>query len=261
MKVKIIFVIVCTIFQFSQIAIADLVPKYIEEAVKFCENNGHKYLKIVENQKNKFMMKKGKSANVELLQNVSITFCTTIGFNHNLRIRIVNTEAFIGTMDTILFNLINKKFFELKELERIQKHKRQKSIVLINSYQLKDFQAMSFFHNSLFYLLTFEFPSTFTWYTVMTFQDSSQIIMNKILFDENGLAIEDYNLHGYEISTASMDWMPFNSHKNCNPKGHKCQDNSGLLVDQMNYWAKRYNFTWDVMTAYGNDWGIVSKIR
>ena len=44
-----------------------------------------------------------------------------------------------------------------------------------------------------------------------------------------------------------------------NAKGHKCQDNSGLLVDQMNYWAKRYNFTWDVMTAYGNDWGLYPK--
>ena len=66
MKVKIIFVVVCTISQFSQIVIADLVPKYIEEVVGFCENNGHKYLKIVddghavENQKNILMMKQGK---------------------------------------------------------------------------------------------------------------------------------------------------------------------------------------------------------
>ena len=41
-------------------------PKYIEEAVKFCENNGHKYLTIfddghaAENQKNILMMKHGK---------------------------------------------------------------------------------------------------------------------------------------------------------------------------------------------------------
>ena len=60
MKVKIVFVVVCTICQFSQIVIADLVPKYIEEVVRFCENNGHKYLKIVENQKNIFTMKHGK---------------------------------------------------------------------------------------------------------------------------------------------------------------------------------------------------------
>ena len=64
MKVKIVFVVVCTICQFSQIVIADLVPKYIEEVVGFCENNGHKYLKIdghaVENQKNILMMKQGK---------------------------------------------------------------------------------------------------------------------------------------------------------------------------------------------------------
>ena len=179
-----------------------------------------------------------------------------------MRIKFVNTEADLftstGTMDTVVFNLINKEYFKPIELEYIHKHKRQKSIVLISSHQLEDFQAMSISHNSLFYLLTFEFPSTFTWYTVMTFQDSSQMNMNKILFDENGLAIEDYNMHGYEIVTASMDWMPFNAHKNCNPKGRKCQ-HSGLLVDQMNIWGKRYNFTWDVMTAYGNDWGLYPK--
>ena len=68
MEVKNLFVVViCIISQLYQIAYADLVPIHVKEVVEFCENNGHKYLKIVENQKNKFMMKKGKSANVELL--------------------------------------------------------------------------------------------------------------------------------------------------------------------------------------------------
>ena len=148
-------------------------------------------------------------------------------------------------MDTVVFNLINKKYFEPILLEYIHKHKRQKSIVIIN-------------HHQLFYLLTFEFPSAFTWYTVMTFYDSSQMIMNKISFGENGLAIEDYNLHGYEIVATSLDWMPFISHKYCNPNGRKCH-NSGLLVDLMNSWAKDFNFTWDIMAGYGNDWGLQPK--
>ena len=161
-------------------------------------------------------------------------------------------------MDMVVFNLIHKKYFGSILLNFIQKHKRQKSIVIVNNYQLEDFQAMSNFHNSLFYLMTFEFPSAFTWYTVMTFYDSSQMIMNKILFGENGLAIEDYNLHGYEIVATSLDWMPFISHKYCNPNGRKCH-NSGLLVDQMNSWAKDFNFTWDIMARYGNDWGLQPK--
>ena len=193
---------------------------------------------------------------------ITITFCTSLAFNHNLRIKVVNTEEELfsstGNMDTVVFNLRNKKFFKPILLEYIHKHKRQKSIVIINNNQLEDFQAMSNFDSSLFYLLTFEFPSAFMWYMVMTFSDSSQIIMNKIVFGENGLAIEDYNLHGYEIVATSLDWMPFISHKYCNPNGRKCT-NSGLLVDQMNSWAKDFNFTWDIMAGYGNDWGMQPK--
>ena len=55
-----------------------------------------------------------------------------------------------------------------------------------------------------------------------------------------------------------MDYMPFSSHKHCNSIGRKCQ-NSGLLVDQMNVWAQDFNFTWDVMTGFDNDWGLRPK--
>ena len=189
----------------------------------------------------------------------------SLAFNHNLRIKIVNTEdldlfsfSSTGNMDTVVFDLINKKYFKPIILEYIHKHKRQKSIIIINHHQLEDFQAMSILHDSLFYLLTFEFPLSFNWYTVMTFYDSSQMIMNKILFGEDGLAIENYNLNGYEIVATSLDWMPFISHKNCNPNGRKCH-NSGLLVDQMNIWAKDFNFTWDIMAGYGSDWGLTPK--
>ena len=67
MEVKIVIVLVCTIYQFSPIVIADLVPVHVKEVVGFCENNGHKYLTIVnfdgyaaENHESIFMMKQGK---------------------------------------------------------------------------------------------------------------------------------------------------------------------------------------------------------
>ena len=44
--IVIVFAIVCTISQFSQIVIADLVPVHVKEFVEFCGNNGHKYLTI-----------------------------------------------------------------------------------------------------------------------------------------------------------------------------------------------------------------------
>ena len=63
--IVIVFAIVCTISQFSQIVIADLVPVHVKEFVEFCENNGHKFLTIfddgnsTEYQKKNLLMKIG----------------------------------------------------------------------------------------------------------------------------------------------------------------------------------------------------------
>ena len=61
--------------------------------------------------------------------------------------------------------------------------------------------AKNFAQNAYFYLLE-NVPSSnrFNWYTLMTFYNSSQFIMNKITFDKTGQALENYNLHGYEGS-------------------------------------------------------------
>ena len=65
MELYIVIVIVCTISQFSQIVIADLVPVHVKEFVEFCENNGHKFLTIfddgnsTEYQRKNLMMKLG----------------------------------------------------------------------------------------------------------------------------------------------------------------------------------------------------------
>ena len=64
-EVYIVIAIVCTISQFSQIVIADLVPVHVKEFVEFCENNGHKFLTIfddgnsAEYQRKNSMMKLG----------------------------------------------------------------------------------------------------------------------------------------------------------------------------------------------------------
>ena len=162
-------------------------------------------------------------------------------------------------MDTLVFLQVENKDNIDSTLESIHQHKRRKSVVVMNHQQFEEFtKTMVFPKNSYFYLLRFHSPIDFDWYTVMTFYNSSEMIINKIHFDQNGLAIEDYNMQGYEIVATSLDWQPFIAHKNCNENGRKCQ-NFGLLVDQMNIWAKNFNFTWDIMAGYGNDWGLFPK--
>ena len=65
MELYIVIAIVCTISQFSQIVIDDLVPLHVKEFVEFCENNGHKFLTIfddgnsTEYQRKNLMMELG----------------------------------------------------------------------------------------------------------------------------------------------------------------------------------------------------------
>ena len=85
--------------------------------------------------------------------------------------------------------------------------------------------------------------------------NSSQFIMNKIFFDGMGVAIEDYNMHGYNLVGTSLSWKPFMANENCDNTGRNCQ-NYGLVADLMDIWGKNYNFTWEVYADLDNDWGM-----
>ena len=79
--------------------------------------------------------------------------------------------------------------------------------------------------------------------------------MNKIFFDGMGVAIEDYNMHGYNLVGTSLSWKPFMANENCDNTGRNCQ-NYGLVADLMDIWGKNYNFTWEVYADLDNDWGM-----
>lgn len=89
----------------------------------------------------------------------------------------------------------------------------------------------------------------------MTLYNSSQFIMNKIIFNDMGVAIEDYNMNGYNIVGTSLTWKPFMANDNCDKTGRNCQ-NYGLVADLIDIWGKTYNFTWDIYADVNNDWGM-----
>ena len=96
------------------------------------------------------------------------------------------------------------------------------------------------------------------WYTAMILNDSPEFIMNRIEFNTDGKIIEDYNLHGIELVGTTLSWMPHISYTKCDDKGRNC-DAFGLVVDLIEMWSQEYNFTWDIFTGYGNDWGLTPK--
>ena len=95
----------------------------------------------------------------------------------------------------------------------------------------------------------------FNWYTVMTFTRNNQFIMNKISFDDFGMAIEDYNMHGINIVATGLEWKPSLAVENCDKTGRDC-DKYGIIVDLMNTVAMKFNFTWDVYKDLDDDWGM-----
>ena len=166
----------------------------------------------------------------------------------------------VNHLDTVVIIKGPEDEFEFL-LEKISNHRRQEAILVIQDKDLENFkvQLTSFGKNSFFYLLVTNNESTsISWYKILTLTDYSHFIMNEIIFDEYGRVVESYDLKGLEIIATSLDWLPFIAHENCNNIGRKCS-NYGLLADQMNIWAKMFNFTWDIMAGYDGDWGLFPK--
>ena len=164
----------------------------------------------------------------------------------------------VGNMDTIVAILKNDDH-ELAETLRLTSfHKRQKTILAIPKGKVEKFRkvANKFGKNSYFYLMTYdETEKNNDWFSFMTFYHTFDIVMNRIRFMKNGIAIEDYDMQGIKIIATSENWEPFTSHSDCDEKGRNC-NNSGFLVDKMKIWGKRFNFTWDIMAGYNGDWGL-----
>ena len=120
--------------------------------------------------------------------------------------------------------------------------------------------AKAFAKNSYFYLFTTSFTSNFKWYTIMTLNNSSQLIMNQIQFNDLGQAVEDFNMNGYNIVGTALPWKPFIDIQNCDITGRNCQV-FGIIPDMMDIWAKVYNFTWDTYRDVNNDWGYVDPVE
>ena len=162
----------------------------------------------------------------------------------------------IGNMDTIV--IVKENDSEIKDtLSVTNYHKRQKTIIVIPETRVQEFKVVEkgFGKNSYFYLMTYnEEADTSKWYTFMTFHHSNDIIMNQINFDENGIAIENYDMQGTEIVATSDNWQPISEHSNCDNNGRHCK-NSGIVIDKMKLWSQKFNFTRDIKT-YAGDWGM-----
>ena len=167
-----------------------------EEVTNFCQNNGHKFLGLLENKQLNQLKK----------------YFLKINSLKNLKSRIIFDNSSKLNMDTLIITIMNKNIDFQSIFEVINQHKIQKSIlVLLNHIKIQNVVgwAEKFTQNSYFYVLEPRSNIESNWYNIMTFYGSSKIIMNEIQFHSNGKIIENYNLNEFKIVATSLPWLPF----------------------------------------------------
>ena len=110
--------------------------------------------------------------------------------------------------------------------------------------------------NSLFYIAYQDDTSTKTKYMqAITVRKNNNAILNPIVFNNNGVIIEKYNLKGMKIFSMTLSWAPFFTVENCDSNGKNC-DCYGLYGDLMTEMGRIMNFTWDSHIDPEANWGV-----
>jgi len=97
------------------------------------------------------------------------------------------------------------------------------------------------------------------WHQIITVKNQKQVVINPLKFIHGSLCIrEDYDLHGLEVESVALDWVPYLMHsKNCTPFEH-CPS-EGALMEKMGEIARRFNFTAVTIKEEKDDWGVMPQ--
>ena len=210
----------------------------LSEILQFCQNNGFKFLDI--SQQNKC----SKSEMVE-------------GFKVNstgLRIRQVSLdkpESYYYS-NGIFIGFYTKNYYSLSmTISSIFKRKILSTILVVKATDLNEFlmNLKKQGTNAHFYVLVLS--KTNFWKRIIMVE--SQLVMNSLRFDPNGMIKEEYDLQKIQIIPSGLTWNPYLKLENCDIHGRNC-DKSGMLVDIFSSWADDYNFTWDVYNDQTGSW-------
>ena len=205
----------------------------MKEIISFCHDNGYKHLTFVKNSK------------PETYEWMSL------GFKYGIQSRFSsNSHPKLSPKDFLVLNLKNLEDFE-EALNLISSHEIQRSLVIVDDFEIFKIAARNHMRNSLFYIYHDQ-----NWKQVLIINGNSQVVINDISFSDHGLAIIQQNLQGLKLITTSMTWNPQVIISECNSQGFDC-NYEGFLVDLMNLWTKKLNYTWEI--HQNEDWGLIPK--
>ena len=202
------------------------------ELLHFCKNNGYKYATFINFPRDK----------TPKIMSDSFLFGIRSRFVKDVNIKTTKTNH-------LDFLIIDFRNLQQKEniFNLISTHPVQRTLVIVKNIETFELVVSENSRNSLFFL----FDEKYEWKEVLII--NGQIVMNDIQLTKFGVAIVEENLQGLNIETTSKTWSPAVFISDCNTEGLDC-NYEGLLVDLMNFWGKKLNFTWNL--KHSEDWGM-----
>ena len=205
----------------------------IKETISFCHNNGYKRITFV---------KFSKHQTYEGM---------LLSFKHGIQSRFSsNSHPKLCPSDFLILIIENLEDFE-EGLNLISSHAIQRSLIIVEDIEMFKIAANNHMKNSLFYIYNNQ-----KWKQVLILNGQSQFIMNEITFGDNGVAMIQKDLQGLKLIATSMTWNPQVIISECNSQGLNCKK-EGFLVDLMNFWSKKLNYTWEIHE--NEEWGLIPK--
>ena len=93
------------------------------------------------------------------------------------------------------------------------------------------------------------------WFRVMSLNDQTNAVVNKLKFHNRTRIVEEYDMQGTHIVSISLSWIPYFSLYDCNAEGKECKSD-GYLRAMMDALGSLMNFTWDCHQEINQDWGL-----
>jgi len=201
----------------------------METLSTFCYPNGHKFLAI--STPNDQMFRKWPAKFKSWAQISKLTWVHWTQLQSNLTLS-----------DTLVVFLPNLKQIQ-ETLAIFNTRPIQKSILVLPEPYFDPFKSTltQFKLNSLFVLLTIDPFGNFLYRQILTLNHSEQVLISPIHFEHNGQMKELQDLQGLSIEATGKDWKPYIT------VSENTTEPFGFLVDIMQVWSKRYNFTWQIV--------------
>ena len=232
------------------------------ELLKFCENQGLKYLSIFSEERSgevrrflKSVLYKSKSEYNNLRTNQllfpwSAEDGLSLKYDQDVLVVVASNNV--------------KDFTNMLTVIATTKIKRSLLIIVgrITYIQLEDLSKDigSMRENMYFYLICRlhgnSDDSKIRFYRIVSIKGNDVVLFQPLEFSKSGKEKEMSNLEGIHIKCLTLSWAPYLTLNDCEESGKNCKS-VGYFADLMNIAAKNLNFTWSCDREPNNNWGIM----